>query len=178
MNEDLFEQVTNQIAVLLENDATLSAYCTTNLGSLLTPRDNSIGIPSHIVGYPYFVITKGEEEHFFNRGTQNGLKNILPLSIVFYGQFKGTQIDDTNFNLPTGAKATINNIVTFTPSDVMRKIARLAGKVINEKIECTIPQLRVEKITVFSEGYYDRENGVVGSILGLTMYQENRAYGN
>ena len=178
MNEDLFEQVTNQIAVLLKNDAILSAYCTTNLGSVLLPQDNSIGIESHISAYPYFVVTKGEEEHFFNRGTQGRLKNTLPLNIVFYGQFKGTQIDDANFNLPTGAKATVNDIVTFTPSDIMRKIARLSGKVINEKIACTIPQLRVEKLTIFSEGYYDGENGVVGSILGLTLYQENTGYGN
>jgi len=60
----------------------------------------------------------------------------------------------------------------------MRKIARLAGLLINKSIECQIPQLRIESFTVFSEGYYDRESGAVGSILGLNMYQENRGYSN
>jgi hypothetical protein len=178
MNEDLFEQITNTIAVLLKDDVVLTSYCTTNLGSALTPSDNSIGVEEHLPNYPYFVVTKGEEEHYFNKGTQAGLKNMFPLQVVFYGKFKASQSQDKNFVLPTGAKTTVNNITTYTPSDIMRKIARLSGKVVNSKIACTIPQLRVEKLTIFSEGYYDRENGVVGSILGLTLYQENNGYSN
>jgi hypothetical protein len=178
MNEDLFEQITNAIAVLLENDIDLSTYCVTNLGATLISQDNSIGISNHLPNYPYFVITKGEEEHFFNKGTESGLKNMLPLAIVFFGKFKADQIDDINFTLPTNAKKTVNGIVTYTPTDIMRKIARISGNIINEKINCQIPQLYLEKISIFSEGYYDEPNGVVGSILNLTMYQENRGYNN
>jgi hypothetical protein len=178
MTDYLFKQITNAIAVLLKNDVDLSAFCMTNLGSVLNTQDNAIGIPSHIVGYPKFVVTKGQEKHLFNRGTQNGLKNNFNVSVAFYGDFSGEQIDDTSFALPAGAKVTTNGIVTFTPTDIMREIAVYAGNLVNKKIACDIPQLRVEEFTVDAGWYYAEENGVVGSILELTMYQENRGYGN
>jgi len=178
MSEDLFEEITNAIAVLIKNDTDLTAYCTDKLGSSLNSTDNSISHVQHQGQVPFFVITKGEEEHFFNRGTASGIKSIFPCQIVFFGEFAAEQISDTEFKLPDGAKTTVNGITTYTPSDIMRKIARLAGLLINKSIECQIPQLRIESFTVFSEGYYDRESGAVGSILGLNMYQENRGYSN
>jgi hypothetical protein len=178
MQDYMFKKITNAIAVLLKNDADLSTFCMTNLGSVLNTQDNAIGIPSHIVGYPKFVVTKGKESHFFNKGTQNGLKNNFNVNIAFYGDFSGTQVNDTEFNLPTGAKVTTNGITTFTPTDIMREIAVYAGNLIDQKIACDIPQLRLEVFEVDAGWYYAEENGVVGSILELTLYQENRGYGN
>lgn len=178
MNEDLFEEITNAIAVLIKDDTTITEYCVDKLGSAMNPIDNSVAHVSHQGQGPFFVITKGEEEHFFNRGTADGTKNIFPCSIVFLGDFETEQASDTEFLLPAGAQIEVNGIKTFTPSDTMRKIARLAGNLVNKNIACQIPQLRVESFTVFSEGYYDRESGAVGSILQLNMYQENNAYGN
>lgn len=176
MNEDLFEEITNAIAVLIKDDATITAYCVEKLGSAMNPEDNSITHISHQGAVPFFVITKGEEEHFFNRGTSEGIRSIYPCSIVFFGDFNAEQISNEEFVLPTGAQVDVNGIQTYTPSDTMRKIARLAGNLVNKQIECQIPQLRVENFTVFSEGYYDRESGAVGSILQLNMYQENNGY--
>lgn len=178
MDIDLFEKITNAIAVLIKNDAIISAYCTEKLGSTMKPIDNSIDQVGFQDVLPYFVITKGEEEHFFNKGTSAGTKSIFPCTIIFFGDFAADQVDDANFTLPVGAKTTVNLIETFTPSDVMRKIARIAGSVINDKIECSIPQLRMESFNVFSEGYYDTESGLVGSILGLNLYQSSTAYSN
>lgn len=178
MNEDLFEEITNAIAVLIKDDAALTAYCIEKLGSAMNPIDNSITKVEHQGEVPFFVITKGQEEHFFNRGTLQGSKSIFPCTIVFFGDFGAEQIGDKEFKLQDGAKIDVNGIKTFTPSDTMRKIARLAGSLVNTKIECQIPQLRVESFTVFSEGYYDRESGAVGSILELNMYQENKGYNN
>jgi len=178
VNEDLFEEITNAIAVLIKDDATITAYCVDKLGSAMNPTDNSIVHVKHQGQIPFFVISKGEEEHFFNRGTLQGTKSIFPCSIVFFGDFATDQTNNTEFLLPSGAELDINGIKTYTPSDTMRKIARLAGNLVNKKIECQIAQLRVESFTVFSEGYYDRESGAVGSILQLNMYQENNAYNN
>lgn len=178
MNEDLFEEITNAIAVLIKDDAVITAYCVDKLGSAMNPTDNSITQVQHQGQVPFFVITKGEEEHFFNRGTLQGSKSIFPCSIVFFGEFRAEQINDKEFALPNGAQIDVNGIKTYTPSDTMRKIARLAGNLVNKKIECQIAQLRVENFTVFSEGYYDRESGAVGSILQLNMYQENRGNNN
>jgi len=178
VEEDLFEQITNAIAVLLKNDAGFTTYCEDNLGSAMNPIDNSITLEGHKGQVPFFVISKGEEEHFFNRGTASGTKNLFPCSIIFFGDFKTDQSADKNFTLPPGAKTTINGITTYTPSDVMRKVARLAGFIVNKEAECIVPQLRLENFTVFSEGYYDRESGAVGSILNLNMYIENRGYNN
>jgi hypothetical protein len=175
---DLFEEITNAIAVLIKDDAELTAYCNDKLGSAMNPIDNSITHESHQGQVPFFVITKGEEEHFFNRGTASGTKSSFPCSIVFFGKFAGEQVDNKEFALLDGTKTTVNGITTYTPSDTMRKIARLAGNLVNKQIDCKIPQLRVESFTVFSEGFYDRENGAVGSILSLNIYQENNGYGN
>ena len=176
MNEDLFEEITNAIAVLIKDDVVLTAYCAEKLGSAMNPTDNSVAHASHQGQVPFFVITKGEEEHFFNRGTLQGTKSNFPCSVVFFGEFEAEQVNDEEFVLPDGAQVDVNGIKTYTPSDTMRKIARLAGNLVNTKIECQIAQLRVESFTVFSEGYYDRESGAVGSILQLNLYQENNGY--
>jgi len=178
MNEDIFEEITNAIAVLIHEDVDISAYCIDKLGSEMNPTDNSIVNVNHQGQMPFFMVTKSEEQHFFNEGTAIGLKNTFQCTVVFFGDFKGTQTDDTNFQLPAGAEIEVNGIKTYTPSDTMRKIARMSGYTVNKNIECKIPQLRVENFTVFSEGFYDRESGTVGSILELTMYQRNNAYNN
>lgn len=172
----LFEEITNTIAVLVDNDVDIVALCNDKLGSKLNAVDNSITQISHKQELPFFTVNKGEETHFFNRGTSNGSKSEFPIQVVLFGSFRANQTSNNEFVLPTGAEIVVNGIKTFTPSDTMREIARAIGYIIDEKLSCTIPQIRVEKFSVYSEGYFDREDGVVGSVLNLDLYLENRGY--
>ncbi len=175
-NDNMFEEITNNIAVLIKDDADISAFSVSKLGAELTAIDNSITHSKHKQSLPFFTVNKGDENHFMNRGVQKGSKSEYALQILFFGNFSIQQGSNTDFALPIGAEEIINDIKTYTPSDTMRKIARMAGIVINEKLECTIPQIKLEKFNIYSEGYYDSENGVVGSILNVDLYLENRGY--
>lgn len=178
MDIDLFEKITNAMAVTIRDNFDFKTFCISNFGVEMSQRDNSISHEKYQVDAPVFIITKDEEEHFFNKGTESGVKSNFPCQIVFFGDFKADQNDDSDFVLKSGTRVTVNGIVTYTPSDTMRKVARIAGSIINKEIACQIPQLRVESFKIFSEGFYDRESGAVGAILSLKMYQENRGYGN
>lgn len=175
MDVDLFEKITNKIAVLIKNDAEINAFCLANLGSSINATDNAInkgGIFEPIL--PFFVVTKNEENHNRNRGTADGTRSVFSCSVVFLGEFIAPQTDEAEFTLPDGAVATVNGIATYTPSDIMRKLARISANVIDKEVSCSeLPQLMVENFSIFSEGYYDSESGRVGSILELNMYLKN-----
>lgn len=175
---DLFEQITNAIAVLIKNDSDLTTYCIDNLGSEMGSRDNTISHSHHTEPAPFFAVTKGDEEHFLNKATESGLKNTFSCNIVFAGDFSAPQANDNNFVLPAGAEIEVNGIKTYTPTDIMRKIARASAIVMEKKLECQVSQLKIESMKIFSEGYYENEleDGQVGSLLTIELYQKNRGY--
>ena len=175
-DSDMFENITNSIAILIDENQEIEDFSISKLGSKMKAVDNSITHSKHKQSLPFFTVNKGDESHFSNRGLDKGSKSDYSLQILFFGDFSIPQANDNLFALPAGAKDTINNIDTYTPSDTMRKIARLSAILINEKLECNIPQIRLEKFNIFSEGYYDNESGVVGSVLNIDLYLENRGY--
>lgn len=171
-----FEDITNQIGKLINSDIDLQNYCNTIFSSNLTVQDNTVVLEQLIPSMPSAEINKSEEIGFKNdEARQTGKSNIWTGNIVFFGNF---EIDDETADLPVVAVETINGILTYKPSDIMRIIARKAGELIYEKIGCSnaTQGVQMSNYKVMSETYYDRTSGTVGSYLEFELYRKNSTY--
>lgn len=173
-----FENISNAIAQIIKNDIDIQNYTTDKLGSVMNSQDNSVILEDKLLDFPFFVINKNDEQHFKNKGIQqsNGIKSIWSLNVVFLGDFSEIQEDDGSFKLPTVATETINGILTYTPSDIMRKIARMSGEVITTELECKVDNIWVQNYSIVADVYYSQEDGTVASRLDIELYEQSTNY--
>lgn len=172
------EDITNSLATLLINDVEIQQYCQDKFSKPLVGQDNLIFVGDlAIQERPSFMITKlPTEKHYFNRARENGTESEWCIMISFFGDFGKGQGNDEVFTIPTGAKETINGIETYTPSDIMRVLARKAGIMAYEKLECQVAGILVESIEIDAEDYYDTTNGEVKSFVKIDLYKKTGLY--
>jgi len=137
----LAENITNNIAKIIQESVDIENLCQEKFSKSITGEDNLIYIDAlAIAPKPSFTVTKlPTEKHYFNRGTESGLESEWQIMVSFFGDFGAGQLLDDGFRTPEGARVDVNGITTYTPSDTMRIIARLAGQAVNKKIGCIIP---------------------------------------
>lgn len=171
------EDITNAIAKILLEDVDIQAFCNAKFGKNLSGEDNLVYIDSlAIAEKPSFTVVKlPGERHFFNK-EQTDTESEWTIMVSFFGDFGAVQTDDDYFILPAGAKETINGVTTYTPSDTMRILARMAGQKVYEKINCSVPGVLVSMIEPDSEDYYDAVNGMVKSFVQIGLYKKSTSY--
>jgi len=167
----MFDDITNAICKMIAEDVDITAYCVDKLGSALNSQDNSIVQEQYLPQIPFFIVNKQTETHFYNRAVESGTSKSFPFYITFVGGFSVEQDSDDSFDLPDGAKETINGVTTFTPSDTMRIVARMVGELINKNIECISSGFLLESYSVDAETYYGDEDGSVASVLEVSIYK-------
>lgn len=171
------EDITNAIAKILLEDADIQAYCNDKFGKNLSGEDNLVFIGSlAIEEKPSFTVTKlPGERHFFNKAQEDS-ESEWTIMVSFFGDFGQAQVEDDIFTLPTSAKTTVNGVSTYTPSDTMRVLARMAGQKVYEKINCRVPGVLVGTAEVDAEDYYDTVDGEVKSFVQLELYKNSTLY--
>lgn len=174
MSGVVFEDITNRMGVIIKQNPEIENICQNIFGKSITIQDNSIVIKEYLPGMPFCEINKDEERAFKNEEAKDMRRsNIWTGNIVFFGNF-----ETKNGIIPAVAVETKNGIITYTPSDIMRKIARAAGEAIYEQISCSdkTQGIFLNHYSIMSEVYYDRASGTVGSYLEFELYKRNSAY--
>jgi len=170
-----FEDISAQIAVLIKNNNEIETLCQNTFSKSISVIDNSVALKKYLPEMPSAEINKDKEDHFFNDEASSTRKSDIWMgNVVFFGNF---EIDNAG-DIPPIAVETVNGIITYKPSDIMRKIARLVGEDINKKISCSnnTKGVLAARYSVQSEVYYDRTSGTVGSFLDFELYKRNSAY--
>jgi hypothetical protein len=83
-----FEDITNHMAKLIQNDAGIQQFCLDNLGNNLQVRDNTILSKDHILSLPTCEINKGLENNLKHEDAKETRKSqIWTGAIIFIGDF-------------------------------------------------------------------------------------------
>ena len=172
------EDITNAIAKMLLNDVGIKIFCQDKFNEDLSGQDNSIyaNNESFVGQKPCFTVVKLPELHRFNKALEQGIRSDWNIVVSFFGNFGTGQGDNQIFNVPTGAKVEINDVITYTPSDTMRILARMAGELVAKDIGCKVEGVLVSSIEIDAEDYYDAVNGDVSSAVGISLYENTTIY--
>lgn len=174
-----FDDITNQMAQLIKNDADLTQYCNDHLSGALNIVDNTNFADGHAIPYPACEINKINEDKYSNdKSQQMGRSYTWHASITFLGEFKGTATGSEVLVLPAGAKEVINGIDTNMPANHMRKVASKARDLIEKQIGCVTATQGVllYDSSIVTDDYYADSDGVVGSLLTLELYKKSSIY--
>lgn len=174
-----FEDITNQIAVIAKNNQDVEELCQTAFGSSLTVQDNSILLSKYKNNYPFCEINKGNEEAYKNEEASNRkMSNSWTGYIEIFGKFQLEYDSMGETKLPDVAVETVNGVLTYTPSDIMRRIARHIGEDMYKKIACSnnTQGVIMSKYNIGTEVYYNEEDGSIGASLEFELYRRNTAY--
>lgn len=174
-----FEDITNQIGIIIQNNADIQNYAQANLGGNLTVADNSIIKKEYIPDMPFCIISKEDEEAYRNnKAVATQKSNTWFGTIVFVADFSASQENNANFTLPANVRQVLNGILTNMPSDFMRVIARKTGELITEQVQCgtNTSGVYLESYSIFADDYYADENGIVASQLNFEVSKRNNFY--
>lgn len=171
LKDDTEFEIAQAIGELIESDTELQAYCLDKLGANMTVINNANANSEEVP--PFAVITKDVTQEFVNKDVESssGTKGEYPMTITFVGAFKP---DRGTSELPAEYSDILNNVKTWNPTDIMRKIAHKVKEEIVEKIGCKVSGVLASSPSVVASEYMSEnyEDGIVESLLTITLYKK------